>query len=156
MLRDKLLHHEPVDGFRWRSHEITRVEGFSDACFGFAVTLLIVSLEVPKTSTELIGTMRGFGSFVITFFMLASVWYAQHLFFRRYGLEDKVTVVLNLALMFTVLFFVYPLKFLFGVLLSDPRMKGMVETAHGLELVVLPEHKKWIFIIFAIGYSAVF
>jgi len=40
MLRDKLMHHEPVDGLRWRSHEITRVEGFSDAVFGFAVTLL--------------------------------------------------------------------------------------------------------------------
>jgi len=40
MLRDKLRHHEPVDGLRWRSHEITRVEGFSDAVFGFAVTLL--------------------------------------------------------------------------------------------------------------------
>jgi hypothetical protein len=40
-------HHDPVDGFRWRSHEVTRIEGFSEAVFGFAVTLLIVSLEVP-------------------------------------------------------------------------------------------------------------
>lgn len=47
MLRDKLLHHEPVDGFRWRSHEITRVEGFSDAVFGFAVTLLIAPRSRP-------------------------------------------------------------------------------------------------------------
>jgi hypothetical protein len=71
MLRDKLMHHDPVDGFRWRSHEITRVEGFSDAVFGFAVTLLIVSLEVPRTSGELLATMRGFGAFVVTFLMLA-------------------------------------------------------------------------------------
>lgn len=56
--------HEPVGDFRWRSHEITRVEGFSAAVFGFAVTLLIVSLEVPKTSTELLSAMRGFGAFV--------------------------------------------------------------------------------------------
>src|SRR2546430_15809722 len=93
MLRDNLMRHEPGDGFRWRSREIARVEGFSDACFGFAVTLLIVSLEVPKTSTELLATMRGFGSFVITFFMLASLWYSQFTFHRRYGLEDRVTVV---------------------------------------------------------------
>lgn len=150
------MKHEPVDGFRWRSHEVSRIEGFSDAVFGFAVTLLIVSLEVPRTSAELLETMRGFGSFVVTFVALASIWHAQYTFFRRYGLEDRVTVLLNLVLLFTVLFFVYPLKFLFGVLLTDVHMHGMIETAHGLVRVVLPEHRKWIFIIFATGYTAVF
>jgi hypothetical protein len=156
MLRDKLMHHEPVDGFRWRSHEITRVEGFSDAVFGFAVTLLIVSLEVPRTSTELLETMRGFGAFIVTFIMLAGMWYAQFTFFRRYGLEDRTTVVLNLALLFTVLFFVYPLKFLFGTMLGDFRMQQTIETAHGLEKVVLPEHRPLIFAIFGGGFVAVF
>lgn len=150
------MHHQPVDGFRWRSHEITRVEGFSDAVFGFAVTLLIVSLEVPHTSTELLETMRGFGAFIVTFVMLAGIWYGQHTFFRRYGLEDKITVFLNLALLFTVLFFVYPMKFLFGEILTDPMMKGKVATAHGLVPIVLPEHKPWIFVVFAVGFVAVF
>jgi hypothetical protein len=155
MLRDKLMHHDPVDGFRWRSHEITRVEGFSDAVFGFAVTLLIVSLEVPRTSGELLATMRGFGAFVITFLMLAGLWYSQFTFFRRYGLEDRVTVMLNLALLFMVLFFVYPLKFLFSVMLTDPRMKQTIATARGIELVVRPEHKPLIFAIFGAGFAGV-
>jgi len=149
------MFREPIDGFRWRSHEITRVEGFSDAVFGFAITLLIVSLEVPRTSTELLATMRGFGAFVITFFMLSSLWYSQHMFFRRYGLVDRVTVVLNLALLFMVLFFVYPLKFVFNVLLGDPRMRQQIGTAHGLERVVLPEHKPLIFAIFGAGFVGV-
>jgi hypothetical protein len=155
MLRDKLMHHDPVDGFRWRSHEITRVEGFSDAVFGFAVTLLIVSLEVPRTSGELLATMRGFGAFVITFLMLAGLWYSQFTFFRRYGLEDRATVVLNLVLLFMVLFFVYPLKFLFNVMLTDFRMKQTIATAHGIERVVLPEHKPLIFAIFGAGFAGV-
>jgi hypothetical protein len=155
MLRDKLMHHDPVDGFRWRSHEITRVEGFSDAVFGFAVTLLIVSLEVPRTSGELLATMRGFGAFVITFLMLAGLWYSQFTFFRRYGLEDRITVILNLVLLFMVLFFVYPLKFLFNVILTDPRMKQTIATAHGIERVVLPEHKPLIFAIFGAGFAGV-
>jgi uncharacterized membrane protein len=149
------MRHEPGDGFRWRSREISRVEGFSDAVFGFAVTLLIVSLEVPKTSTELLETMRGFGAFVITFFMLASLWYAQFTFHRRYGLEDRMTVVLNLALLFMVLFFVYPLKFLFGVLFTDIHMHQTMATAHGMEKIVLPQHKPIIFAIFGAGFAGI-
>jgi uncharacterized membrane protein len=157
MIRDKLMHHEPVDGFRWRSHEVARIEGFSDAVFGFALTLLIVSLEVPKTSTELFATMRGFGAFLATFFMLSAIWYAQYLFFRRYGLEDRVTVVLNLVLLFTVLFFVFPLKFLFTVLLGDPMMRhAKVMTPHGLEPAILPEHRPLIYLIYGLGFVAIF
>ena len=157
MLRDKLMaHREPVDGFRWRSREITRIEGFSDAVFGFALTLLIVSLEVPKTSTELLQTMRGFGAFVITFMILTRLWYAQFTFFRRYALEDRVTVTLNLMLLFTVLFFVYPMKFLFTNMLENPFLKGTIPSEHGLVRVVLPEHRPPIFLIFGAGFAAVF
>lgn len=35
--------------FRFRGHEVRRIEAFSDAVFAFAVTLLIVSLEVPRS-----------------------------------------------------------------------------------------------------------
>ena len=67
-----------------------------------------------------------------------------------------MTVILNLALLFTVLFFVYPLKFLFTTMFTNARMKGMVATAHGLEPIVLPEHRGLIFLIFGAGFTAVF
>jgi hypothetical protein len=53
MLPQKMMSHHRDDGFRWRGTEITRIEGLSDAVFAFAVTLPIVSLEVPKPSTSL-------------------------------------------------------------------------------------------------------
>jgi uncharacterized membrane protein len=107
----------------WRGRDISRIEGFSDAVFGFAVTLLVVALEVPRTSGELLDTMRGFGSFLITFAILFSIWYRQFIFFRRYGLEDRTTVALNGVLIVVVLFFVYPLKFIFTAMIS--RIEGI-------------------------------
>jgi hypothetical protein len=89
--------------------------------FAFAVTLLIVSLEVPKTFEELLISMRGFAAFAICFTLLMLVWHEQNVFFRRYALDDKVSILLNACLIFIVLFYVYPLKFLFSLLFSDSR-----------------------------------
>ena len=101
-----------------RRHEITRLEGFSDAVFGFALTLLVVSLDVPRSYAELMGLMGGFLSFACCFAFLIWIWHEHNAFFRRYGLQDNVTVVINAGLLFVVLFYVYPLKFMFDSMFS--------------------------------------
>ena len=101
-----------------RRHEISRLEGFSDAVFGFALTLLVVSLEVPRSYADLMALMSGFLSFACCFALLFWIWYEHNTFFRRYGLQDGITVVINGALLFTVLFYVYPLKFMFDSLFA--------------------------------------
>src|SRR5205085_12161696 len=72
-----------------------------------------VSLEVPRTYGDLMQTMRGFGAFAISFTLLFIVWYNQYKFFRRYGLQDHATLVLNGVLLFVVLFYIYRLRFVF-------------------------------------------
>ena len=101
-----------------RGHEVNRFEGFSEAVFGFALTLLVVQLEVPKTSDALVELVRGSLPFGLTFAMVCYIWWEHNQFFRRYGLQDAWTALLNSALLFVVLFYVYPLKFLATVLLS--------------------------------------
>ena len=107
------------EDFRWRGEDISRMEGFSDAVFAFAVTLLVVSLEVPKTFDELLATMRGFFAFAICFALLLFVWYDHYKFYRRFGLSDITTLGLNGALLFLTLLYVYPLKFLFTMLIDQ-------------------------------------
>jgi uncharacterized membrane protein len=98
---------------RASTKEITRLEGFSDAVFGFALTLLVVSLEVPRSYGDLMALIGGFLPFACCFALLVWIWHEHNTFFRRYGLQDGVTTVLNGCLLFTVLFYVYPLKFMF-------------------------------------------
>ncbi|HYC87883.1 MAG TPA: TMEM175 family protein [Thermoanaerobaculia bacterium] len=102
--------------FRVRGDEVTRIEAFSDVVFGFALTLIVVSLEVPATFAELMEIMRGFPAFAMCFAILTWVWWVHHTFFRRYALTDGVTVFLNTLLLFLVLFYTYPLKFTFSLL----------------------------------------
>jgi uncharacterized membrane protein len=106
-------------GFRWRGGDISRLEGLSDAVFAFAVTLLVVSLEVPETFDELLHVLHGFFAFAVCFTILFWVWFDHYRFFRRYGLADGYTTTLTGVLLFIVLFYVYPMKFLFTMLFDQ-------------------------------------
>jgi uncharacterized membrane protein len=129
-------------GFRWRAAEVTRLEGFTDAVFAFALTLLVVSLEVPKTLPELLAAMHGFLAFGVCFALLAVVWYEHYRYFRRYALETPWAVILNCALLFFVLFYVYPLKFLFTAIFNHAQLQV--------------SEVRTLFAIFGLGYAAVF
>ncbi len=136
---------------RERGTETSRLESFSDAVFAFSATLLVVSLEVPETFRELEDSLRGFAAFGLSFTMLILIWTVHNRFFRRYGLQDTATVVLNAVLLFVVLFYVYPLKFLSSVLAG--RFFGLgpggPQMANRDEMVSL-------LIVYGLGFVAVF
>lgn len=116
--RDRLPGRRSEDHFRWRGKEVSRLENLTDAVFGFALTLLVVSTEVPRTFDSLIKVLKGFPAFAACFALLLLFWNEHYKFFRRYGLEDRLTRSVNYVLLLLVLFSVYPLKFLFTAAFS--------------------------------------
>lgn len=104
------------DGFRYRGLERTRLENLTDTIFGFSITLLVIASEVPTTYIELQASMYSFIGFIFCILMLLGIWNSHGSFFLHYGLEDGPIKVLNSLFLFVLLFYVYPLKYLFSYL----------------------------------------
>ncbi len=148
MIREKLAAKRSVEdtGFRWRG-EVSRLEQFSDAVFAFALALLVVSIDAPTSLAEVLAILGDFPAFGLTFATLVWIWYQHYLFFRRYGLADPTTIVLNAVLLFLILFFVYPLKFLFSAVID-----GLVTWVWAV-----PLEKVWVVMtIYCLGFVGVF
>ncbi|HEX6039874.1 TMEM175 family protein [Longimicrobium sp.] len=158
MIRERMMDGRTVEanGFRWRGHEVSRLEALSDAVFGFAITLLVVSLDPPRTATALFQAMGGLVVFALCFAILFLVWYNQYRFFRRYGLNDTATIVLNAVLLFVIVFFVYPLRFVFSMVVEI--MKGNQPWLQTHDGVLVLSAGQWplLMTVFSGGYLAVF
>ena len=144
--------------FKLRGNEMNRIEAVSDVVFGFALTLLVVSLQVPQTYADLVNAMRNFPAFAAAFAALMAVWVRHYYFFRYYGLDDPVTILLNTLLLFVVLFYVYPLKFLCDVWLAPLTGMAMrVTDAKGVtRLVMAYGDTRGLMLIFGSGFMAVY
>jgi len=153
MIRKKIF-KLPATGFTERGTEILRIEALSDAVFAFSVSLLVAALEVPQTFEELRVILNGAIPFFSTVAMIFLFWYQQYKFFRRYGLNDTGTIILNLAYLAVILFYVYPLKFLFSVLLGS--WTGIDLFPHATEkglAILQQEDFSRLIILFSIGYA---
>src|SRR5262249_50613361 len=102
----------------------------------------------------LMAAMRGFFAFGLCFALLFSIWYQQYVFFRRYGIEDLYVIVLNAVLIFVVLFYVYPLKFLFTGLVDQ--LLGFPPGHGGIQPLASADQLKTVMLVFSAGYVAVF
>lgn len=94
------------------------MEALSDGVFALAIAILLLSSSVPKNFEELELFIKDLLPFGVCILFIYWIWRQQCLFFMRYGLVDGTISILNLALLFFLLFYVYPLKFLMTWLLK--------------------------------------
>lgn len=156
--REGLVRHGvgPRRGVRWRGLEVSRLEALTDGVFALAVTLLAVSTEVPASFDALVRTMQGFGSFAAAFATLMLVWYSHYSFFREYGLVDGWITFLNAWLLLVVLFYIYPLKFLFSLLIDRFLLGGVFGLPMGRELTIAPGQIPLLMVVYSTGFLLVF
>jgi uncharacterized membrane protein len=158
MLRRALMNQSaptapPPPSIRYRGKDVSRLEGFSDAVFGFALTLLVVSLQVPRTFDEMLDTLKDTPAFAICFIFLVHFWFMHYRFFRRFGLADMPTIILNAALLFVLLLYVYPLKFMFSVVV---KMLTGFGPSHVSNNSIAFSDAASLFIVFGVGYIAIY
>ena len=134
------------------AHAAFRLEAFSDAVFAFAATLLVVALEVPESFEELEHVMVGFVPFSLSFLALILIWSVHRRLFQRFPMGDRTTVALNSALLFVVLFYVYPLKFLTRAIAS---MFVGAQAAGGGQVGSFGNLAR-LFIWYGVGFAAIF
>lgn len=151
-MNEDVLRDLPVkEGFRLRGTDMTRTETFTDAAFAFALTLLVVSIDsIPSTYEELWFAVQGIPAFGLSCALLFLFWYGHWNWSRRYGLEDFPSIVLSFMLVFVVLCYVYPMKYvtsIFVAWITDQR----VEVDANINSI---EELYGIFTIYSIGFVA--
>ncbi len=139
------------NGFRLRGTEMTRLETFMDAAFAFATTMLVISGgEIPKNYPEMILALKDIPSFIASFLIIMLFWAGHRAWSRRYGLEDRTTLLISISLIFVLLVYIYPLRLMFSTLfnfLSNGWLPTRFELKSRHELIGL-------FIIYGFGLSA--
>ena len=138
---------------RIRRHQPTRLEGFVDASFAFAVTLLVISIgHTPATVADMLHALRGIPAFAMCFLLLVRLWNAHREWSRHYDIEDGTSVVLSLALVLVVLIFVYPLRLLFALLFAWISAGYLVDQPVGMHSV---EELRAALEVYGVGFAII-
>jgi uncharacterized membrane protein len=91
---------------------IGRILALSDGVFAIAITLLILEIAVPATTSDLpkalLKLWPQYLAYVLSFVVIARFWVTHHLAFRLIARYDAVLVWLNLVLLMFVAFLPFP------------------------------------------------
>ena len=99
------------------TNEFARVVNLSDAVFAIAMTLLVLTVDVPAVPAEgLAAALRAdlpqLGAYALAFALVASQWYAHRRLFQRLAWTEAGLTVLNLVYLGAVALVPFPTSML--------------------------------------------
>lgn len=127
--------------------EAHRLDGFFDAAFAFAVSVLaIAGTEVPRDFHDMLAALSRIPAFACSFATLLVFWYRHVRWRERCRVHDTRSVQISLMLVFFALIFVYPLNMVFSAMFNafyygftGKLLPGslVIEQAHDMSLLYL-------------------
>ena len=138
---------------RIRRHQPTRLEGFVDSAFAFAVTLIVISIgHVPSDVPEMLQALRGLPTFAVCFLLISRFWAMHRFWSRHYDIEDQTAVRLSLILVFLVLVYVYPLRLLFSITFGSMTNNWLIEQPIAIHDI---GEMRSAYVVFGLGLAAI-
>jgi len=129
-----------------------RLEALSDGAFAVAIGLLVVEVIPVDEFKTVVNIVRHAPAIAAAFAVFLWIWSVHRHYFATYALHDPKTVVLNSVLLFLVLFYVYPLKFVSTYVIEaifhlNPETKATLAS---------PEDGALLLQIYGVGFVAIF
>jgi uncharacterized membrane protein len=134
---------------------LDRFEGFSDAVFAIAVTLLIVEIKVPGSPegphgySDLVSAMvdqwREFLALVLCYVVIGAYWLQHHYSGRIYAKSDHWFGGLNLLFLLAIVVVPYPIRTWCFHLSTPFESVGAVTLVVGLAFTAVAWMAKWFY-----------
>lgn len=138
--------------FTMRGESMTRIETFVAAAMAFATTMLVISIgSIPDTFEDFVIAVKSIPSFVASSATIIWIWYSHADWSRRYGLEDRTTIIASSALICVVLVYIYPLRLMMqGLFYSISGGYFPIEMAIGNYVEL-----RFLFCFYAFGFTLI-
>jgi uncharacterized membrane protein len=95
------------------TQEFTRLVNLSDAVFAIAMTLLVLTVDVPDVpatdlAAALLADLPQIGAYTLAFALVASQWYAHRKLFQRLAFTEPAMTVINLVCLWIIALVPFP------------------------------------------------
>jgi uncharacterized membrane protein len=92
-----------------RFFDAKRLKDLGDGIFAFAMTFLIITIDIPKVplglfKTELVSMVPDFLTYILSFFLLAIFWMTNHIQMKEIKRADSRLVWINMLLFLMIVF----------------------------------------------------